>query len=93
MPPQYLLGGYKMKKILAFVLAAVMVLGMVGCGAKEEAPAAKEETKTEAPAAKEEPKKEEKVEPMTFKVSYSETEDTSWVPSPTCSSRCVPALL
>ena len=65
-----------MKKILAFVLAAVMVLGMVGCGAKEEAPAAKEETKTEAPAAKEETKKEEKVEPLTFKVSYSETEDS-----------------
>ena len=65
-----------MKKILAFVLATVMVLGMVGCGAKEEAPAAKEETKTEAPAAKEEPKKEEKVEPITFKVAYSETEDS-----------------
>ena len=36
-----------MKKILALLLAVVMVLGMVACASKTEAPA---ETATEAPA-------------------------------------------
>ena len=46
-----------MKKLLALVLALLMVFSMVACGQKEEAPAAKEEeTKTEAP--KEEAKEE-----------------------------------
>jgi predicted small lipoprotein YifL len=38
------LGGTKMKKILALLLALVMVLSLAACGAKEEA-------KPEAPAA------------------------------------------
>ena len=49
-----------MKKIIALLLALLMVFSMVACGAKEEAPAAKEETKTEAP--KEEAKEETKEE-------------------------------
>ena len=44
-----------MKKFLSLVLALPMAASLVACGgSKEEAPAAKEETKTEAPAAKEE---------------------------------------
>ena len=39
-----------MKKLLAILLAMLMVLSLVACGQKEEAPAAKEE----APAATEE---------------------------------------
>ena len=46
-------GENKMKKILALLLAVVMVLGLTACGgSKTEAPA-KEETKTEAPAKEE----------------------------------------
>ena len=40
-----------MKKALALLLALVMVLSLVACGAKEEAPAATEAPKAEAPAA------------------------------------------
>ena len=53
-----------MKKLIALLLALVMVLGLVACGAKteapktEEAPKAEEPKKEEAPKA-EEPKKEE----------------------------------
>ena len=51
-----------MKKILAILLALVMVLSMVACGAKQEAvaPAAPEAPKEEAaaPAAPEAPKEE-----------------------------------
>ena len=43
-----------MKRILAILMTLTMVLSLAACGGKEEAPAAKEETKTEAPAAKEE---------------------------------------
>ena len=43
-----------MKRFLAVLLALVMMMALVACGGKEEAPAAKEEPKTEAPAAKEE---------------------------------------
>ena len=39
-----------MKKILALVLALVMILSLTACGAKEE-PAATEAPKAEAPAA------------------------------------------
>ena len=39
-----------MKKFLSLILALVMTCSLIACGAKEEAPAAKEETKTEAPA-------------------------------------------
>jgi len=48
-----------MKRFLAILLSVLMLVALIGCGAKEEAPAAKEETKTEAPAAKEEAPKEE----------------------------------
>ena len=53
-----------MKKLLALLLAVVMVLGMVACAAKTEAPKA-EAPKAEEPKAeekKEEPKAEEKKE-------------------------------
>ena len=43
-----------MKKLFALLLTLAMVLSLAACGGKEEAPAAKEETKTEAPAATEE---------------------------------------
>jgi len=52
-----------MKKIIALLLALVMVFGLIACGAKEEAPAAEE--KTEAPATEEKteaPATEEKTE-------------------------------
>jgi len=42
----------KLKRLLALLLALVMVIGLVACGSKEEPK--KEETKTEAPATKEE---------------------------------------
>ena len=35
-----------MRKLLALILALVMVFSLVACGNKEEAPVAKEETKT-----------------------------------------------
>ena len=51
-----------MKKFLSLILVLAMAFTLVACGAKEEAPAAKEEPKTEAPAAKEEaPAASEKV--------------------------------
>ena len=40
-----------MKKLLALVLALAMVFALCACGAKEEAPAVKEEPAKEAPAA------------------------------------------
>ena len=49
--PLFLKGEDLMKKFFALLLALVMVMSLVACGGKEEAPAAKEETKTEAPAA------------------------------------------
>ena len=53
-----------MRKLLALILALVMVFSLVACVNKEEAPVAKEETKTEAPKeeAKEESKEEAPVE-------------------------------
>ena len=51
-----------MKKLIALLLALLMVFSLVACGAKEEAPAAPaEEEKVEAPA-------EEKEEAPTTKV-------------------------
>ena len=58
-----------MKKILALLLALVMVLGLVACGAKEEAPAAQEEApavKEEAPAEEAPAEEEGKKYNMTF---------------------------
>ena len=43
-----------MKKLFALLLTLAMVLSLAACGGKEEAPAAKEETKPAAPAATEE---------------------------------------
>jgi len=43
-----------MKKLIALLLALLMVFSLVACGAKEETPAAKEEEKVEAPAEKKE---------------------------------------
>ena len=40
-----------MKKIIALLLALVMMLGLVACGASEPAPAATEAPAAEAPAA------------------------------------------
>ena len=42
-----------MKKILALILAMVLVLSLGACGAKEEAPATEAAAATEAPAAAE----------------------------------------
>jgi len=42
-----------MKKFVAMMLAAVMVLGLVACGAKEEAPAEEPAVEEEAPAEEE----------------------------------------
>ena len=61
------------KKILALVMATVMVLSLAACGGKEEAPAAKEETKTEAPAAKEEAKTEDPKSVTTLKFNTVQT--------------------
>ena len=47
-----------MKRFLAILLSALMVVSMIGCGAKEEAPAkAEAPAKTEAPAPAAAPKK------------------------------------
>ena len=56
-----------MKKTLAILLALIMVFSLVACGAKEEAPAAQEETKTEAPkeeVKEEAPAEEAEAEPV-----------------------------
>lgn len=47
-----------MKKTIALLLALIMIVGLVACGAKEATPAVKEESKTEVP-------KEESKEPPT----------------------------
>ena len=59
-----------MKKFFALVLALVMTMSLAACGAKEEAPAAKEETKTEAPEKTEE--KKPAADPINFKVSLTQ---------------------
>lgn len=61
-----------MKKFFALALALIMTMSLVACGAKEEAPAAKEETKTEAPAKTEAPKEEKKADPIAFKISLTQ---------------------
>ena len=48
------------RKLLAAFLATTMTLGLLaGCGAKEEAPASSEVSKSESPAASEAPAEEE----------------------------------
>ena len=64
----------KMKKLIALLLALLMVFSMVACGAKEEAPAAKEEeTKTDAPK---EEAKEEAADPVTIRIAFPEEPET-----------------
>ncbi len=58
-----------MKKIIALLLALVMVLSLAACGGKTEAPAATEAPKADAPAATEAPA----AEPVTIKVAAIET--------------------
>ena len=62
-----------MKKLIALLLALVMVFSLVACGQKEEAPAA-EEPKAEAPAEEkvEEPAKEEEPEVESPKAEVEE---------------------
>ena len=69
-----------MKKIIALLLALVMVMGMVACGAKEEAPAVEEEKveapaeeKEEAPAEEEEAPAEEEEAPAEEEAPVEET--------------------
>ena len=53
-----------MKKLIALLLALLMVFSLVACGAKEEAPAAPaEEEKVEAPAEEKEEAPAEEEEP------------------------------
>ena len=64
-----------MKKILALLLAVVMVLGMVACASKTEAPA---ETTTTEPAAEtttEETKTEEKTADIGRSFGETKTEE------------------
>ena len=78
-----------MKKLIALLLAVVMVLGMVACAAKTEAPKAEEAPKTEAPKAEEKkeeapkaeekpaeeaPKAEEKKEEVTLEVYLAQVD-------------------
>jgi len=67
-----------MKKLFALMLAGIMVLGLFGCGAKEEAPAAPAAPSApaaSAPAAPAAPAEPE-ADPIVFKFTYSEPEDS-----------------
>ena len=67
-----------MKRIIAIALALVLVLSLVACGAKTEAPAAAEAPKADAPAAAETPKAEAPAEKaVTIKLGWAETADRS----------------
>ena len=61
------LGGNTMKKLIAMLLALVMVLTLVACGGSA-APAATEAPKAEAPAAAEAPKAEAPAEKVTLRL-------------------------
>ena len=73
-----------MKKLIAMLLAMVMVLSLAACGAKTEAPAATEAPKAEAPAAPaatEAPAAEPEapaVEPVTLNVAYMANWGSLW---------------
>ena len=66
-----------MKRLFALLMAMVMVFGLVACGGKTAEETKAPETQAAAPA---ETKAAEAaapaVEPLTFKVSYAETEDS-----------------
>ena len=66
-----------MKKIIALLLALVMVFGLVACGAKEEAPATEE--KTEAPAGEEKaPAAEETAAGSVYYLNFKPEADQAW---------------
>ena len=65
-----------MKKIIAMLLALVMVMGLVACGASE-APAATEAPKADAPAATEAPAAGDKVEVTVIAAEYG-TKTRDW---------------
>ena len=69
-----------MKKLIAMLLAMVMVLSLAACGAKTEAPAPTEAPKAEAPAATEAPAAPEApaVEPVTLNVAYMPNWGALW---------------
>ena len=69
-----------MKKLIAMLLAMVMVLSLAACGAKTEAPAATEAPKAEAPAATEAPAAPEApaVEEVTLNVAYMANWGSLW---------------
>ena len=68
-----------MKKLIAMLLAMVMVLSLAACGAKTEAPAATEAPKAEAPAATEAAAPEAPaVEPVTLNVAYMANWGSLW---------------
>jgi len=67
-----------MKKLIAMLLALVMVLSLAACGAKTEAPAAAEAPKAEAPAVTEAAPAEPAVEPVTLNVAYMPNWGALW---------------
>jgi NitT/TauT family transport system substrate-binding protein len=71
------LGGNSMKKLIAMLLALVMVMSLAACGAKEPAPAATEAPAAEAPAA-EAPATEAPVEVVKLNVAYMPNYASLW---------------
>ena len=67
-----------MKKLIAMLLALVMVLSLAACGAKTEAPAATEAPKAEAPAVTEAAPAEPAVEEVTLNVAYMANWGSLW---------------
>ena len=68
-----------MKKLIAMLLALVMVLSLAACGAKTEAPAATEAPKAEAPAATEAAATEApKADPITLNIAYMPNWGALW---------------
>ena len=72
-----------MKKLIAMLLALVMVLSLAACGASEPAPAPTEAPKAEAPAAPEAPEAPAEpeapaVEPVTLNVAYMANWGSLW---------------
>ena len=72
-----------MKKLIAMLLALVMVMSLAACGAKEPAPAPTEAPKAEAPAAPEAPKEEPApteapVETVKLNVAYMPNYASLW---------------
>ena len=68
-----------MKKLIAMLLALVMVLSLAACGAKTEAPAATEAPKAEAPVATEAAATEApKADPITLNIAYMPNWGALW---------------